>query len=169
MSMHGAETKTRKKSALKAGSVAGPRSPQRVSAKHAAIPSAFVADPEWTALYTAFSMREREAVNVRVLIGKLSAAVIEKRDSKIKSYLDKLSQEVVPSTILKDPRAGAKRKALETLKKRYGKEAAPNKPEPNAGTGTPASSAAGAPPAPTATAKPQRSRSRARVRARIRV
>ena len=109
----------KKKSALKAGSVAGPRSPTRVSARHAAVPSAFVADPQLEAFYSSLSMRERDAVRVRVLIGKLSAALITKSQEKILHCLDKLSHEIVPSVLTKNPRANAKRKALETLKQRY--------------------------------------------------
>jgi hypothetical protein len=99
--------------------VAGPKSPTRISAKNAAIPSAFVAEPDLVAFYTLLTMKERDNVKIRILIGRLSAALLDKRYDKVVLVLDKLAIELLPLTIVKDPRAGAKKKSLDTLKRKY--------------------------------------------------
>ena len=109
----------RKKSSLKAGSVAGPRSPTRISARGAAIPSAFSSDPDLIAFYSSLNMRERNMVQVRILIGKLSEALIKNSREKKLDCVLKLRTELVPQTVQKNPRAAAKRKCLETLRLKY--------------------------------------------------
>jgi hypothetical protein len=104
----------KKKSALKAGSVAGPKSPTRISAKHAAIPAAFLDEPELVSFYKCLTMKERDQVQIRIYIGKLSAALIEKDNKKVISVLDKFELNTS-----KDPRSASKKKAIESLKKRF--------------------------------------------------
>ena len=104
----------KKKSALKAGSVAGPKSPTRISAKHAAIPAAFLDEPELVSFYKLFTMKERDQVQIRINIGKLSAALIEKDNIKIVSLLNTFDTNTT-----KDPRSASKKKAIESLKKRF--------------------------------------------------
>lgn len=112
--MVGNKIALRKKSSLKAGSVAGPKSPTRISAKHAAIPAAFLDEPELISFYKCLTMKERDQVQIRIYIGKLSAALIEKDNKKVVSILDKFELNTS-----KDPRSASKKKAIESLKKRF--------------------------------------------------
>lgn len=71
------------KSNLKTHCTAGPKSPKRISAKKAALPSAFYDHDGLRALHGMITERELESVSLRVAIGELCGALIRNSDSDI--------------------------------------------------------------------------------------
>ena len=81
----------KKKSNLKAHCKAGPKSPKRISAKKAALPSAFYEHDGARLLHSMFSESELESVRLRLLIGELCAAILSDADSAIVQCFQSLS------------------------------------------------------------------------------
>lgn len=76
-----ADQKTR--TVLKSHCKAGPKSPRRLSAKKAAMPSAFHGHGLATELYKTFSEEELNRVDLRICIGDLCAALLEKKGDRV--------------------------------------------------------------------------------------
>jgi len=83
-----------KKSNLKAHCRAGPKSPKRISAKKAALPSAFYEHEGARLLHGMFTESELEQVSLRIAIGELCAAILQKQPESIVQSFSKLRELV---------------------------------------------------------------------------
>lgn len=86
------------KSALKAGYKPGPRSPTRISARDAALPSGFYLSPTAKSMYQALSMKERDTPTIRIAIGEMSAGLLSGNAKQVAAAAKKIAACVDSTT-----------------------------------------------------------------------